>query len=128
MLSLLTEHLKGAGQAAAKSEQVNKTDTSIKNQLISNLINANRAENAKLRGKKRKRIEHLIDAQAFKRTKLDEGVGSRRTFTTSQEWYAGDLSGLKSCFSDWAVQFIKVTLPQLCRTSVCLSPSLINWI
>ena len=38
---------------------------------------------------------------AFKRTKLDDGVGSRRTFSTSQEWYAGDLSGLKSGFNDW---------------------------
>ena len=98
MVNLLTDHLKDA----AKSEQVNKTKGDVKNQLLANLITSNRAENAKLlRSNKRKRNEHRIDPVAFKRTKLDEGVGSRRTFTTSQEWFAGDLSGLKSCFNDW---------------------------
>ena len=45
--------------------------------------------------------EHRIDAQAFKRTKLNDGVGSRKTFSTAHDFTAGDLSGLNSCFSDW---------------------------
>ena len=48
-----------------------------------------------------KMTEHRIDAQAFKHTKLDDGVSSRKTFSTAQDFTVGDLSGLNSCFSDW---------------------------
>ena len=92
MVNLLTDHLKDAGSAVDKSEQVNKTKADVKNQLLANLITSNRHKNAKLlKNGKRKRNEHRIDPVAFKMTKLDDGVGSRRTFSTSQEWYAGDL-------------------------------------
>ena len=101
LIGLLTDHLKGAGQPAAKSDQVTKTELSVKNQGIANLITMNKIANDKLRGTKRKGIEHRLDAQAFKRTKLDDGVGSRRNFTTAHDQASFDLSGLDSCFSDW---------------------------
>ena len=103
-------------------EQVNKTKTDVKNQLLANLITSNRAENARLlQTNKRKRIEHRIDATAFKRTKLDEGVGSRRTFTTSQNGLPGTCRGSSpaSMIGFLGVLSIKVIL-QLSKTSGCL--------